>query len=626
MKRRILKLGALRSACITVMIVTSIVTNAQHKVVGYIPKGQPTSEVDFTKITHLMIAFENPDAAGNLSYTSGNDAFVTAAHNNGVKALISIGGGAASSDMTLQNRYTSLMSPTNRADFISKIVVYLNAHNLDGIDLDLEGPAINQYYNDFVPALKTALPVGKLLTAALSHTNNGDVVSPEAVQTFDFLGVMAYDRNWGQPLHHSTYDFAVTSANWWVTNKGMPPGKIILGVPFYGYTNTTGSGAISFENIINTYGTAAAQQDTWVSGGNTIYYNGIPTIRQKTQFVVDNAFGGIMMWQLAQDAAGTLSLLYNIVQVLNGGCALPAQPGVISGNTNVSAGSNNTYSIGAVSGATSYTWTLPFGWTGTSSTTSINTTAGSSGGTISVRANNACGAGASRTLTVSVAGSGSSLKIEAENYTSQKGVEIVSCSDVGGGSNVTSIGNRNYVEYTVNIPVAATYRIDFRVASTSLAKFEFRNSQGLLATISVPNTGGNQVWQTISHTQQLPAGIQKFRLLTTSSTYSLNWLLFESTSSGALVTNAKMLTEDHVSNEESRISVYPNPAHGSFTIETQDNRIIKEVIISSSAGINKTIRPATSSFTIYSNDFVKGLYVLKIRTEKHTEIKKIIIE
>jgi hypothetical protein len=92
-------------------------------------------------------------------------------------------------------------------------------------------------------------------------------------------------------------------------------------------------------------------------------------------------------------------------------CSVPAQPGAISGNTSVAAGSAQTYSVSAVSGATSYTWTLPSGWTGSSSSTSISTTAGTSGGTISVRANNACGAGTARTLNVTVSTGSSNLAL-----------------------------------------------------------------------------------------------------------------------------------------------------------------------------------------------------------------------
>ncbi len=82
--------------------------------------------------------------------------------------------------------------------------------------------------------------------------------------------------------------------------------------------------------------------------------------------------------------------------------SIPAQPGAISGNTAVCPATTQTYSVSAVSGATSYTWTLPAGWSGSSTTNSINVTSGASGGTISVKANNSCGSGSTRTLTVSI--------------------------------------------------------------------------------------------------------------------------------------------------------------------------------------------------------------------------------
>jgi hypothetical protein len=92
-------------------------------------------------------------------------------------------------------------------------------------------------------------------------------------------------------------------------------------------------------------------------------------------------------------SARTLSVLVTTI---------PDQPGSITGETSVCQGSSQTYSISPVSGATSYSWTLPSGWTGTSNTTSINVTAGLSGGTISVTASNSCGTSSASNLSVSV--------------------------------------------------------------------------------------------------------------------------------------------------------------------------------------------------------------------------------
>lgn len=78
----------------------------------------------------------------------------------------------------------------------------------------------------------------------------------------------------------------------------------------------------------------------------------------------------------------------------------PNQPGPIAGSTAVSAGTTETYSVTAVAGATSYIWTLPSGWSGSSTSNSINVLTGANSGTIIVSALNGCGGSVPRTLAV----------------------------------------------------------------------------------------------------------------------------------------------------------------------------------------------------------------------------------
>jgi len=87
--------------------------------------------------------------------------------------------------------------------------------------------------------------------------------------------------------------------------------------------------------------------------------------------------------------------------------ASPAQPGAISGTVTQCPGvSGQTYSISAVSGATTYTWSVPTGWsiTGGQGSTSLTVTTGSTGqnGNISVTAGNTCGTSSAQTLAVTV--------------------------------------------------------------------------------------------------------------------------------------------------------------------------------------------------------------------------------
>ena len=86
---------------------------------------------------------------------------------------------------------------------------------------------------------------------------------------------------------------------------------------------------------------------------------------------------------------------------------LPATPGTISGVTaQCSGATGQTYSVSSVTGATSYTWAVPTGWTITAGSTSnsITVTAGTSGqnGNITCKANDACGSSSNSTLAVTV--------------------------------------------------------------------------------------------------------------------------------------------------------------------------------------------------------------------------------
>lgn len=114
---------------------------------------------------------------------------------------------------------------------------------------------------------------------------------------------MAYDGGDGEL--HSSYDFAVASAQYWTDTRGMDPEKVVLGVPFYGRP------AASYADIL------AANPDAYNTDVSTIngmetYYNGIPTITAKTQWACENV-GGIMIWQISQDTTDLDKSLLNAI-------------------------------------------------------------------------------------------------------------------------------------------------------------------------------------------------------------------------------------------------------------------------------------------------------------------------
>jgi chitinase len=191
-------------------------------------------------------------------------------------------------------------------------------HNFDGLDVDIEGPSINKDYGAFIADLSKAFkPKGKLLTAALSKGYGGDNVPSSVFSDFDFVSVMAYDGTgpWApnRPGQHSSMEFARDNVDYWI-KRGLPKSKTVLGVPFYGYG--FGEAAMgdewSYKKILAAYPGAEKVDQI----GNTIYYNGIPTIKAKAKYVLDEGLAGVMIWSLNSDQKGPNSLLDALHTVL----------------------------------------------------------------------------------------------------------------------------------------------------------------------------------------------------------------------------------------------------------------------------------------------------------------------
>ena len=83
----------------------------------------------------------------------------------------------------------------------------------------------------------------------------------------------------------------------------------------------------------------------------------------------------------------------------------PNQPGAINGDFSTCAGNNETYSVPNDAAVTSYAWTLPSGWTGSSNTNTITVSVGNNGGEISVVPSNLCGSGPAQTAMANVSAS-----------------------------------------------------------------------------------------------------------------------------------------------------------------------------------------------------------------------------
>ena len=305
------------------LLVFATPANARPLVVAYVPNWVDLNSfaetIDYAKVTHINIAFENPtNAEGDLSFNRKNEKLITMARAHGVKILVSIGGGAAAENTSLRDRYFDLLGAAKRMDFVAKLTDYLLAHGFDGLDVDIEGPSINQDYGAFIAELARALaPKGKLLTAAVSKGYGGEKVPDSVFEHFDFVNIMAYDGagpwNPKSPGQHSSMEFAKRNVTYWL-DRGLAKAKAVLGVPFYGY----GFGPAfrkrdyPYSELVASF--PGAEKSDQV--GETIWYNGIPTIKAKSQYVIDQGLAGVMIWSLDYDANDDRSLLTAIHETL----------------------------------------------------------------------------------------------------------------------------------------------------------------------------------------------------------------------------------------------------------------------------------------------------------------------
>ena len=286
----------------------------KFRVVGYFRyEGnliEQASAISFNKITHLNVAFINPDSNGTFIANADLKKVAAMAHRKGVQILASIGGGNPPAYLS------KLINQANQAALIANLVQLTTNNNLDGIDVDLEGSFVDENYESFVVNLAAALKAKKKLITAAVATAYKDRYTDNALAQYDFINVMSYDKTGPWNLNiagpHSPYNMAVEDLAYWNGIRMIAKGKLSLGVPFYGYGfGANAPASLAFKDIITAYPGAEDKDEVVVNGGGTVYYNGIPTIKSKTELALDNA-GGIMIWQLLQDASGPNSLLGTI--------------------------------------------------------------------------------------------------------------------------------------------------------------------------------------------------------------------------------------------------------------------------------------------------------------------------
>lgn len=116
-------------------------------------------------------------------------------------------------------------------------------------------------------------------------------------------------------------------------------------------------------------------------------------------------------------------------------------------------------------------------------------------------------------------------KIQAEQFDNSNVCCTEPTSDAGGGLNVSYIGTNTWMEYDLNVPDSAAYRIKFRVAVSYASSLKVQLDTTLLTTLKLPASGGWQNWITVSSAPIVFGPGQKtIRVAANASGWNFNWL------------------------------------------------------------------------------------------------------
>jgi hypothetical protein len=154
-------------------------------------------------------------------------------------------------------------------------------------------------------------------------------------------------------------------------------------------------------------GGAPALEYQWYSSPSASTSNGSSILgATNSSYLVPTAVSGTYYYYCKVTASGGgCNLITSTISTVIVSPGIPVTPGSISGTQTQCPGiAGQTYSISAVTNATTYTWSVPAGWTITAGTgtVSITVTTGTveQNGNISVTADNSCGASTTSTLAV----------------------------------------------------------------------------------------------------------------------------------------------------------------------------------------------------------------------------------
>ncbi len=301
-----------------------------YYVVGYLPSYRSVTiipDVKFRMTNVVVYAFYAVNTAGTLSAPSSPASTLVAvrdkARANNAKVLLGINDGSGDGKTNFKNMAATA---AGRNNFIKDVMNVVRANNLDGVDMDWEFPSTSDGTDATFTLLMKELSdslhrdgryyLSAAITAGKYAGGIRDAIRGEIFPYVDFFNIMAYDDfSTTVPYrHHSDYTLATVCLNYWLTTRGMPASKAVLGIPAYGRPSgiTQSNTILTYNGILGQGGNPQYDSAVVTASGYpspyTIYYNGQYTTKRKAKLAKDIA-NGVMFWEKGQDAHDVNSLM-----------------------------------------------------------------------------------------------------------------------------------------------------------------------------------------------------------------------------------------------------------------------------------------------------------------------------
>ena len=290
-------------------------------------------------VTHVNYAFAHVNTTFDGVIIDKEERFraIAKLKSEKVKILLSIGGWGS-------GRFSEMAaSATSRNKFALDCARVVRDFEIDGIDIDWEYPTVGsagisyspddtENYTLLMRDLRNAIGDDKLLT--LASVASGKYIDFMAIEQYiDFVNIMAYAMD-ESPKHHSamyrsehTGEMSCEEAVNAHLATGLPPSKLVLGIPFYGRARGELGRSANYSKIMTLGDNYTRMWDDIAkcpylvdtAGDIVCSYENPQSIEVKCKYIIDNGLLGIMYWEYsADDAEGTLrKSVHNQLKIKN---------------------------------------------------------------------------------------------------------------------------------------------------------------------------------------------------------------------------------------------------------------------------------------------------------------------